>query len=129
LALLLWTTAWLLLTLALASTAALARALAPPVRSLLNNLVQSAAQNMRNEERAFFEARSFCVHFFAHSSIFISRALVKLLDFFLPFHAIFTNSRKNERISCIWKKVGVKSSQIAFAIFLIKRRLFKWKLL
>jgi hypothetical protein len=63
-----WTTAWLLWTLALASTAALARALAPPVRSLLNNLVQSAAQKMRNEERAFREARSFFAHFcvFAH---------------------------------------------------------------
>jgi hypothetical protein len=59
LALFLWTTAWLLLTLALASTAALARVLAPPVRSLLNNLVQPAAQIMRNEERAFREARSF----------------------------------------------------------------------
>jgi hypothetical protein len=77
LALLLWTTAWLLLTLALASTAALARVLAPPVRSLLNNLVQSAAQNMRNEERAFFEARSFCMHFSVHSSIFISWSLLK----------------------------------------------------
>jgi hypothetical protein len=119
LALFLWTTAWLLLTLALASTAALARALAPPVRSLLNNLVQPAAQTMRNEERAFREARSFlCIFclFFAYFPIFKPRDTVNTPRF-LPFsHTSFTNFRDLRKKYCIQNPAVVKSEKIAFAI-------------
>jgi hypothetical protein len=134
LALLLWTTAWLLLTPALASTAALARALAPPVRSLLNNLVQSAAQKMRNEERAFREARSFCVHFcvFAHNEIMQPS---ENASFFLAF------SRIIHKILRITKKALHKNSQrskmqtdsrfrllpIRYKLHTNLRRYFLWK--